>query len=199
MKGIAALLFCLVAGCSSAMPVYHWTDKQMYSGPVVREIPIWLDKNFDQIDDISISEAIATWQYALNGYIDLRIVDAKFNMEVSKINEQAKRDGWLILKIGTNSKMIPEHGSHYQAIAFADYINGNKIFVISSRMPFSMVKGTIMHEIGHLLGAVHSKDGLMYPHYNAYKFSCVDKNTMQQIANRYNLNVEILNYCLEGK
>lgn len=175
---------------------YSYTHKSIYNGSVVREIPIWIDKNFGDSDQISIDDAINQWNYALNGYIKLTVVDNKFDMEVSKIKEQERLNGWLFMKVRHDDSIVPPDKPFSKTLAFCNKIDGNYMFLIRDRIDNKDVFSITLHEIGHLMGVGHTNNLLMSLNYN--DFQCVDYDTISMVAKRYILSVNDLNYCVLG-
>lgn len=158
----------------------------------VRNIPIWIEKSFGDSDRIAIDNAIKSWNYVLNGYIVLYVVDTDFDMEVSKIQEQQRKNGWLFMKIFSTNKFIPA----YDTMAFCDKIGGNHLYVIRDRINNEDIYEIILHEISHLLGGIHNGEGLMHRYFNRIEFQCIDYDTAKQIANYNNISIDDMNYCI---
>lgn len=169
---------------------YKYTLKKSYTEKPIREIPIWIDRDFGNSDLIAIDDAINKWNYVLNGHIHLYIIDINFYTDPAKISEQQKLNGWIILKTNHN------HNDVKKAIGFVDKINGNYIYLVRERLTNEDIFGVMLHEIAHLLGAKHNSQGLMYKEYNRTKYQCVDFDTMEEVADAQNLSIKDLNYCI---
>lgn len=176
---------------------YTYTNKTQYIGPPVRTIPIWVDKNFGAADKVAIDDAINSWNYALNGFVVLKVVDEEFDMEIPKIVEQVKDNGWLFMKINSDNSMVPILKDGFRTIGFCERVGGNHLYLVRDRMFNSDVYGVTMHEIGHLLGAEHKGDRLMYPHFTRARFQCVDEVTIGQVATWNHIPVDRLNFCMD--
>jgi predicted Zn-dependent protease len=166
-----------------------------------RVIPVWIDNNFGQADLLSIQDALDQWSFALNGYLVFRVESTHFDMQIEPM--QAAQDGkaWLILKIARNNRLTKYHDDKqpfgHIALAFTDRIGGNTLYLVRDRLDNDQVRGIMMHEMGHLLGAEHHMgDGiLMNPQYNSNNAQCVDYDTLKQVALYQHLEISKLNYC----
>jgi hypothetical protein len=198
MKLLSRLFVVMVAVLMAACATFHlgqfqYTHKNHYSGQA-RDIPIWVDDQFGEEDKLAIDDAVRKLNYALNGYIYLHIVDAHFNMEINKIQEQEKLNGWLFLKIKGDG---PITAPTTTCFAFDNKIGGNRLYLIRDRLPNDKVFGVTLHEIGHLLGSDHNNSGLMYKYYSKIGFQCIDFDTMKNVSSYQGLFVDNLNYCYD--
>ena len=100
--------------------MYTYTQQPDYQGVPVKVIPIWIDKGFGQADRVAIDDAIKAWNYSLNGYIRLTVVDTEFDMEVSKIVTQVRLNGWLIMRINGDNPMVPILKDGYRTVGFCE-------------------------------------------------------------------------------
>lgn len=193
-------LALLTISCASSMKIYHigrytYTNNAYYTGKPLKIIPIWVDKTFGNADKLAIDDAINQWNYTLNGYIVLRVVDYNFDMEVSKIEEQRRKSGWLILKVDhTNSAIHDDPGRITLGTGNSD--NGD-LYIVRERLKNEDVFGITLHEMGHLLSDPYhiDEEGLMYGSYSQGRYQCVDYNSMVKIAKFQNLPITKLNYC----
>lgn len=199
---LAALIACLIAGCASALgpPVlnrFTYVGTEAYHGDPVRVIPIWIDKDFGEADKVAIDDAINAWNFALNGYIKLKVVDTHFDMEIPKIVQQVRENGWLFMKIKSDNKLVPTSEKGYWTIGFVERVGGNHLYLVRDRLQNQDVFGVTLHEIGHLMGSGHVGERLMYPHYSQARFRCIDYTTIKTVAGYQKLPVEGLNYCVD--
>jgi hypothetical protein len=202
---ILILFGALVIGCSFLLSndepqlgMYSYTHKAHYHGPAVRVIPIWVDKNFGQADRLQIDAAVGQWNYALNGYIILRVVDNSFDMEIDKIQECRRRNGWLFMRINGDNSMVPiQKPNQGRTLGFANKVGGNHLYLVRERMDNEAVFGVTMHEIGHLLGAEHVGNRLMYKHFSRARFQCVDLDSLEAVAHYQGISADDLNYCMD--
>jgi hypothetical protein len=197
------VLAILVSGCSFLMgvreaPPYYYVKAGSYSPIALREIDIWVDRDFGGADRISITDAIIQWNFALNGYVKLKVISYDFDMQEEVLEKVMHGGGWLILKIDSRNAMVHD-SDKAMTLAFADSIGGNRLYIIRDRIDNAWVTGIVMHEIGHLLGARHDKAYLMQPHYHWGESRCVDYGSLVLVAAYQHLPIERLNYCVYGK
>jgi len=203
---LGALFFALtlISGClllnSPQEGSYRYTEKsEMRAEKAFREIPIWIDESFGEADMIEINGAVDRWNYALNGYIVLRVVDTHFNMEPLKIQEQIEKNGWLFMKIDSKTSFTPPIGEKgFYSIGFVERVGGNHLYLIRDRLGNNEVFGVTLHEIGHLLGSPHVGDRLMSPHFSVAKNQCIDFLTLKAVALWFHLPLNRLNYCYDS-
>jgi len=192
---ILALPSCIIFGAREGS--FQYTERgEAYNGG--REIPIWIDGGFGSADLIEIENAIGRWNYAMNGYIHLRVVDTHFDMEIGKIQEQIRRNGWLFMKIDSKTSYTPIVSGGYYSIGFADKVGGNHLYLIRDRLKNEEVFGVTLHEIGHLLGSGHVGDRLMSPHFSMAGNQCIDLATISAVAQWQGLPMNRLNYCYDA-
>jgi hypothetical protein len=204
---LLSCLLCLGLGACSfinqpIMGAYQYSHHPDLMAVVpIRVIPIWIDKSFGEADLLALSDAISQWNYALNGYVILNVVDTQFDMEPMKIAEQVRRNGWLFMRINSSDPgvtYIPKNvGSGYYCIGFAERIGGNHLYLVRDRLSNDEVQGVTMHEIGHLLGSPHVGDRLMRPHFSRVTAQCIDGMTMQKVAEWQGIPFDKLNYCMD--
>jgi hypothetical protein len=199
---VLALIAALVSGCGTLMgrPLlgrYSYTQQKLYEGPAVKVIPIWIDKGFGEADRLAIDDAIQAWNYALNGYIQLKVVDTNFDMEVSKIVTQVSQGGWLFMKVNSDNKIVPSNDKGYWTIGFTEQVGGHHLYLVRDRLANEDIFGVTLHEIGHLMGSNHVGERLMYPHYNRARFRCIDYTTVATVAKYREIPVGNLNYCID--
>jgi len=203
------VLCCLVfgvmvgmAGCASTMGEpgvgkYTYVRMPLYEGAAKRTIPIWVDKGFGEADRLAIDDAIGAWNFALNGYLKLSVVDMEFDMEVPKIVMQVNQGGWLLLRITSDNPLIPNNRKGYWTIGFVEHVGGHHLYLVRDRLANEAVFGVTLHEIGHLLGAGHVGNHLMNPHYSLARFQCIDYETIVAVAAYWGLPADRLNYCID--
>lgn len=201
---ILGILCILCSGCAlflSQPPIlgeYNYIHARQYTGPVNREIPIWVSKDLGEADKIEISRAVEQWNFVLNGYVHLDIVDTHFDMEISAIKESVKKGGWLIMPIDSKSSLIPiQTKPGLWTLAFVESIGGSHMYLVRERLGNEDVFGVVMHEIGHLLGAPHVGHKLMFNIFTRYRYQCVDYETAKAVAEYQGIAPEDLNYCVD--
>lgn len=72
------------------------------------------------------------------------------------------------------------------------------LYLIRDRISNEQVARVVMHEIGHLLGAAHTRDGLMEANFNPNCPQCIDWITLHEVALKKHLDMSHMNYCIYG-
>lgn len=201
----AALLFVFVVSClpfgASPPRDFFYTHHPYQDRIVLRTIPVYLDQRFTERDRLDIQNAIDMWNFALNGYVKIVVVEYHFDMNVPEIHEALNANGWILMPIDSTNPMIPpaqiqDNGQEFEIVAFCDNIGGNETWYVMDRIKDGWMFGVALHEMGHLLGASHNGKFLMSPHFKVPDYQCIDAGTMQQIADKMNLPLNHFNYCL---
>ena len=199
---IALVVMIGIWGCLHVLTapkegLFHYTNREAYNGEPLKIIKIRIDKNFGEADQISIDRAISSWNYAMNGYVNLEVVDNRFDVDKYVIDQSGKN--WLFIKINSENVLIPKQKDDgYVTLAFVNNIGGEYLYVIRDRLTNDSVYGIMLHEIGHLMGAKHVGERLMYPHYNKATYQCIDYETMIAISEQWGISIDKLNYCKDG-
>jgi predicted Zn-dependent protease len=205
MKYILLILLSLLTLSCASNPVfrlgaYTYTHNTNYADHPVKYIPIWIDKNFGEADRVSIDNAVNQWNYSLNGYIILKVVDYDFDMEMSKVAEQQKDGGWLVLKVDEHNSAI--HDNKTAGLLTLGTSNSDKgyLYIIRDRLTNDDIEGISMHEMGHLLSdPSHSPtEGLMYYEYSRAMYQCVDYAAIERVSKKYDIPIKNMNYCDNG-
>jgi|ERR1035437_273801 hypothetical protein len=202
MKMIILIIIMMMVGIGCAyinLPIegeYRYTHN-LNEGGKIREIPIWIDIKFGEGDRIEIVKAIEDWNYAMNGKIELRIVDFEFNEEGEKVVSQIRKNGWIIRKIDSSSRFIPGVEKGFHTLGFVERVGGNHLYLIRDRLKNEEVFGVVLHEIGHLMGSGHVGDRLMAPHYSIAGNQCIDLITIMMVAKYNGTSINGLNYCYD--
>jgi hypothetical protein len=160
---------------------------------------IYIDKDFGNADAVAIQDALNQWSYALNGYIEFQTITVDLvHGSMEPLRESERGEAWLLMKIDSNNPLVVFHDKpEHPALAFCEAIGGHHLYLIRDRIPNENVRGVVMHEVGHLLGAEHRwGDGLMNPAYHESVSQCIDKDTLTQVAAYQHLPVENMNYCI---
>ncbi len=198
----------LGTNCGLIQSRYTYTNNAVSASiQTKRYVPIYVDKTFSAGDRLSIDNAINQWNYALNKQIILKAVSYDFDMEPDLIRKAQLERGWLFLKVDSGNSTIPDNTPYEQCkmtkgcawtLAWTDREGGWIVKIIRDRMSADNVEEVALHEIGHLLGATHSKNenSLMYARYSKERYLCIDAETVYQVAKIYAIDVKSINYCL---
>ena len=147
---------------------------------------------------VAIDDAINQWNYALNGYIRLRIVSTKLDMEPEILKDVYKQNGYMVLKVNSDTPFVPSMKGG-RILAWVDYIGiGHKLFIVRDRIENTTeLRELAMHEIAHLLGAEHidDKPSLMQSEYFHINAQCIDEHTMKEVAVYQYIPFRSVNYC----
>jgi hypothetical protein len=203
---LIAFLISILAGCAAFLSeprlgAYQYTHQELYTGSPYRTIPIWVDINFGESDRMAIDDAVRSWNYALNGYIVLNIVDLNFDMEPDKVVKQVAAGGWLFMKINRFNPIVVDIDKTKEGgrrtLAFTERVGGYHLYLIRDRLSNDAIYGVTMHEMGHLLGTDHVGDRLMNPTYTKARFQCIDHDSLWMVASYQKIPMEHLNYCFD--
>jgi hypothetical protein len=198
--GLLIFLSLFFSGCTHP-GMYHYVS---HTAPTYSPlVSVYVDKNFGDADQVSIADAIDQWNYALNGHFKMIIVDHQFDMDQQGMQEVQDRKSFAVLKVDENNAMVQradqvvrKAGSGDFALAFTPGPGNHAIYLVRTRIrDNAMVRGIVMHEMGHALGAAHTPHGLMLANYNAETYQCVDYATVLQVATYYHWDVSSMNYC----
>lgn len=161
-----------------------------------REVKIWVDKEFGEGDRIGMEDAVAQWNYAMNGYVHYKVESYDFDMQIEIIKRVERGEGWLFLKIDSSNGMLRslDHGG--MTIAFVNKIGGNRIYFVRDRMGNEWMKAVSLHEMGHLMGAEHDEGTLMNAYFNLMEYKCIDKRTVEQVGEHEGIPADHLKYCV---
>jgi hypothetical protein len=178
-------------GCVSNTPTYTYTDKPIYLGEN-KLVWVFIDQHFDPFEKMQISEALASWNKALNGYIELKPV---LNVVQEHQPDHPGDNDWVIQKVVPRAEVFPKVDAGSRVLGVADSVGGHYIFLASDVISIANLYYVSMHEMGHLLGAQHQSKDLMSPHFNKEHFHCIDAQTIMQVAKAQKLPLKDLNFC----
>jgi hypothetical protein len=203
MKKLLMILMVII-GCVSCLghqpPPFHYVQHNGYSPLALRYIPVYVDKDFGELDKLAIDDAVRQWNFAMNGYVKLEVQSQPFDMEIDIIRKCLSGGCWMIMKIDSLNPMVGavDPTPETRTLAWANDIGGNRVYVIRDRIQNKWMTGIMLHEMGHLLGAQHDNVYLMRPHFNWEDYRCVDYQALKLVAEAQHIPMEHLNYCVYG-
>lgn len=201
-----AIVF-FIPGCAEEahLGMYQYTHL-VNAGDHPQVFPVYVDKEFGEADKLDIVNALDQWNYVFNGHARFVVVDFQFDMQPEVILDCMKNNGFLIMKITASNPLTQtaddvvgtEHNGtpHGVSLGFTPQLSSHKVYIVRDRLQNGDVFFILMHELGHALGADHTSDGLMYPHYSKVRFQCVDQSAAVQVAKAQGWSTDSLNYCL---
>lgn len=205
-------LGCFVALTSNChwLPDYKYTNVPINYIAEPKIIPVYIDNDFLENEKIQIDNAITQWNYVLNGWVVLQVIDEHFQMDIQVIKKvEAVNNGIIILRVLSDSTLIPDDGflapgsmtaAWTHGTAYNHGIGGHEVYLIADRLTDPVtLQGVTLHELGHALGAAHHKEreiSLMNPSYDTQGNSCVDKWSSERVAEFQHLPAQKMNYCI---
>lgn len=172
------IMICLGIGCSK-----HIVINSASRVTVNKEVLI--DERFSEEEVREIVNGINDWNWSLNGNIRYNIRESRFSMGMNDLLS----DSILIMKVSYKESVgyRPVDGVGYYVPAWSDKLGGRKIYITSDRVTVKDMRGVIVHEMGHIIGIVHKKSGIMVGMYSGYD-GCIDKEAVKGLW-------ENVNYC----
>lgn len=177
-------------------PAFQYTANAARTATSARIIPLYVDRDFDEVDRQRIVAAFRQWNYVMNGFIrfDGRLLpDDATRAEVEQIR---RHGGWVVARVDSTHPVAQKgEGTHALAVTVSGGRNGGFVYVISDRLGGRDLTGVVMHEFGHVLGAGHDNSGLMAPVYSASGSRCIDYAAVAMVAQSQHLSMRDLNWC----
>lgn len=195
MKAILVLCMFFLLSCARG-------HEASYPVMEPRVVKVFVDATFgiDEVDQIE--DAIERWNYTLNGVLTLQLENRSLMMEQSLLAEIVGRGDYVVFSITSSQSAVADtitykDGKELRArtLAYCDKIGGHYVYLLMDRLSLSNVRWVMMHEIGHLLGAEHQSDGLMYRYYRGNNYRCVDHRTLEQISRAQRITLSRLRGC----
>jgi predicted Zn-dependent protease len=126
---------------------------------------VYIDKNFDIVEQQYIIEAAQEWRQATNYLVDFNLV---FNFSMDDIELVNSRYALVIKKVDENDPSIVKIDKDLKdALGLYDpRPNTPMILLVVTRLDFANYRATALHEFGHSLFLRHldSKKAIMYPY-----------------------------------
>lgn len=167
------LLSLFLFGCAAETYEVRWVVGE-YNGP--KQIHTFC-LDIDEARAQESRSAFATWNKALNGWKEFVEVPFKINCDIPVTME-------------VDSGPVKRY-----ATAFGNLKLKAHYIVIFDLMGTEVTYVTMLHEIGHLLGANHQGRTLMDPFIYPDISTCPDKPTVSQVTVKWNMRIEQLTYC----
>jgi hypothetical protein len=176
---------------------FHYTDHPARAA-TGRLVSLYIDQDFSGLERRQIVSSIRQWNIALNGLVQFRVV--LLPDDSSATLRQVKRSGgWIVAKVDSRHP-IAQRGEGAQALAVTvgdqGGTRGGFVFVIGDRIGGRDLTSVVMHELGHVLGAGHSRGGLMAPVYTSATSHCIDHEAAMMVASAQRLPANQFNWCV---
>lgn len=177
---------------------FQYTRFGKYAEVPIRTVPVYIDTQFDQEDLLHIDDAVMRWNYALNGYIVLRVISYESSFTTTELSDVKAQHGLIIRKVTSDYPWIPINPNpQLHIIAWANLLGGTEIYLVRNRMLTEDIFPIMLHELAHIMGAHHLiSNNLMNPTYTKENYQCIDEYTVRQVASFNHINPGYLNYCL---
>lgn len=195
---ISFIIILIGCGLTSHLGLYRYTHfPTTATTPVI--FPVYIDKNFGGLDQLSIADALDQWNFVFNGHAKFAVVDDHFNMDIPELQQAIQQNAFIIFRIDSHNPLVPTNTDPgFLSVGFTPHLGSHLIYLIRDRLENEDVRDIIMHELGHALGADHTSHGLMYKHYTQEEYQCIDLLTVEQIAPIQHWPLTELNYCILG-
>lgn len=165
--------------------------------PVVRR-RVFVDARFTAAERVEIAAAVGQWNDALRGQFvlgKLEVTDSAWsdNNVSSALSYARTFVSPDILVLKQAREVLPRDAQRWRVHAFA---SDTTIVIIRDRMVFDNLRAVMLHELGHVLGAVHVEgNALMRLNFDEGTVRCVDRSALEQVAAHFELDMATLAYC----
>ena len=203
MKSLILCIFILlisitISGCGVKYFTYHAGQLNTHISHALI-IPIYIDNDFSAEHKNAIIAAAKEWNGVFNGQVILRVENEKFSgldggVNILKNKVMVTGEGWVIIGVNHDNELVEDMGN---VLAFVKGAGGHSMVIVRDVIGTRDLKTIVMHEMGHLMGALHvDMANLMIPYYGKTQYECIDKITVAQVAFFMNLDFNTLNYCI---
>lgn len=144
-----------------------------------------IDEKFDVDDQRAIVRAVERWNVVLNGVTHLEPRVSKLTLTEPAI---------LVMRIDSSASYIPEV-SEGHALAFVERVGGRHVWIVRDRMLSTWMEPVMLHELGHILGAVHHEGGLMHGLFTPETYACIDADTARDVSEHLGVKLARLRPC----
>lgn len=189
-----AALLTACSGCNhSAVPYRYIAAHESATPRAQKVIPVWVDRNFGQADRLAIDDAIGQWNYALNGYV---VLAPAWGFEVGS---ETATEGIELIRVNSKEDPLPDNEGVVAWTHRPDQARTpTTISFIRERLDNEYMEPTVLHELGHALGAKHTPGGIMAPVGFDEPF-CLDRSVIEQVADKFHLPMNNLSWCDYGE
>jgi hypothetical protein len=175
---------------------YRYTDKPPAAAAAARIFSVYIvDDEFDAAERERIGLALQQWNHVLNGYVRFDIYSLSGAPSAETLTQLYRSGAWIVTKVDSYHDIARDP----KKLAVTSGIknrNGGFVYVIGDRFGRPDLTAVMLHELGHVLGAVHDENGhLMRASYNHYGFVCIDHNAVALVAAAQRLPLNQLNWC----
>jgi hypothetical protein len=196
MKALLVCCIFLLFSCTQGHEV-------LYPVTSPRVVKVYVDATFGIDEVVQIEDALVQWNDTLNGSLTLKLENRSIMMEQSLLTEIVGNGDYIIFSITSSQSTVADtvtyqDGKELRAntLAYCDKVGGHYVYLLMDRLSLSNIRWVMMHEIGHLLGAEHQEDGLMYRYYRGNNYRCVDHHTLEQVSRAQRINLSQLRGCV---
>ena len=160
-----------------------------------RTVSLYIDRDFTDPERRQIVTAISQWNYALNGALQFRAALLADNPSPGMLQQIRRSGGWIVARVDSRHP-IAHTGEGAHALAVTAGGQGGFVYVIDDRIGSRSLVEVVLHELGHVLGAPHSRAGLMAPVYDPRTTHCIDHEAAALVASAQRLPLQQLNWCV---
>lgn len=185
----------LVVLMACGAPTFTYTTHVSYQVSPARYIPIAIDNAFTHEEVGKLKEAIEEWNRSLNGQMVLSVYTTDFNMQDNILYYITNARGILMLKVSRYGSVMFNLENENVAITSGIGMDAREIYFLREKTHIETIKSVALHELGHALGATHRSFGLMKHENDPAAHSCIDWETVKQVAEYNHLNPNTMNWC----
>jgi hypothetical protein len=131
----------------------------------------------------------------LNGYVRCRILSLPGAPSDESLTQLYRSGAWIVTKVDSYHAVAREPKLLGMAMRMKNR-NGGFVYVVGDRVGRRDLTAVMLHELGHVLGAVHDPNGhLMRAAYDRTNGFCIDRAAVAMVAAAQRLPLNQLNWC----